>query len=262
MTEEVIQEVGETQEPEQREFTQKEQEALSMGWRPKEEWDGDEEDFIDAREFVRRQSLFDKISSQNQEIRQIRTALAEFKQHYTNVEKVAVERAMKELKAEQKAALERGDVDSFQNIQDELETARDQVRELESSRGEVPQAAQPNPEFQAWVNKNRWYATEEHMKVYADKVGIRLAAMGAQPAEVLREVEKAVRKEFPNKFSNPNRERPGVVEGTNTPARQSTKQSTFVLTAQEEKIMKDLVKQKVLTKEEYIADLKTQFPNR
>lgn len=256
MTEEVIQEVVDTPAPEQREYSPKEQEALSMGWRPKEEWDGDEDDFIDAREFVRRQSLFDKISSQNQEIKQIRTALLEFKQHYTNVEKVAVERAMKELKAEQKAALERGDVDSFQNIQDELETARDQVRELESSRGAVQQQnAPPHPEFQAWVSKNRWYATEEHMKVFADKVGLRLAAVGVNPTEVLKEVEKAVRKEFPSKFSNPNRDRPGAVE-SGTPVRQSSKRDDFVLTNQEEKIMRDLVKQKVLTKDEYIADLK------
>ena len=31
--------------------------ALEMGWRPKEEFDGNEEDFIDAKEFVRRKPL-------------------------------------------------------------------------------------------------------------------------------------------------------------------------------------------------------------
>lgn len=39
--------------------------ALEMGWRPKEEWDGPEEDFIDAKEYVRRKSLFEKIEHQN-----------------------------------------------------------------------------------------------------------------------------------------------------------------------------------------------------
>ena len=238
-----------------KEYSAKEQEALSMGWRPKEEWTGEEDDFIDAKEFVRRQSLFDKISSQSQEIKQLGRALAEFKQHYTNVEKTAVERAMKELKAKQKTALEQGDVDTFQNIQDELEDARDQVRHIETTQ-QVPASQQPDPAFQAWLSRNRWYQAEEHMKVFADKVGVRLHSLGMDSNEVLKEVDKAVRKEFPHKFTNPNRERPGAVEGNSTPARTNTKSSGFALTDQEEKILKDLVRTKVLTKEQYIADLK------
>ena len=40
-----------------------EQKAIQMGWRPKEQFEGDEEEFIDAKEFVRRQPLFDRIEN-------------------------------------------------------------------------------------------------------------------------------------------------------------------------------------------------------
>lgn len=257
MTEEVLDQEGQVEQTEQNapEFTEIEQRALEQGWRPRTEWDGAEDDFIEAKEFVRRKPLFDKIEHQSKEIKNVQKTLNQFKQHYANVEKAAYDRAIKELKGKQKAALENGDIDTFQSLQDEIEDTRDQARELATAQ-EQPQTQEVHPEFQSWVNRNPWYASEDHMKVYADKVGTRLHATGMHPADVLREVEKAVRKEFPTKFRNPNQERPGAVESGSTPSRSATKSENFQLTEQERKIMNDLVRTKVLTKEKYIADLK------
>ena len=47
-----------------------EQKALEMGWRPKEEFEGEEADFIDATEFVRRKPLFEKIDTVGKELRE------------------------------------------------------------------------------------------------------------------------------------------------------------------------------------------------
>ena len=47
-----------------------EQRAMDLGWRPKEDFEGDEATFIDAAEFVRRQPLFDKIESMGRELKE------------------------------------------------------------------------------------------------------------------------------------------------------------------------------------------------
>ncbi len=92
------------------------------------------------------------------------------------------------------------------------------------------------------------------MKDFADNEGIRLAQRGLPPAEVLKEVEAQVRKEFPEKFTNPNRSRPGAVEGTTNKGTSS--KEVYALSDDERNVMTRLVKSGILTKEQYIADLK------
>ena len=57
------------QEQEQPTLSPIEEKAIQMGWRPKDQFEGDEEEFIDAKEFVRRQPLFDRIENQNKQLK-------------------------------------------------------------------------------------------------------------------------------------------------------------------------------------------------
>ena len=86
-------------------LTSIEEKAISMGWRPKEQFEGDEEEFIDAKEFVRRQPLFDRIESQNKQLKNVTKALEALKTHYTRVEEAAVQKAINQLKAQRKSCL-------------------------------------------------------------------------------------------------------------------------------------------------------------
>lgn len=231
--------------------------AMEMGWRPKEEFNGNEEDFIDAKEFIGRRPLFEKIEHQSKEVKAVRRALEEFKQHYAKVEEAAYKRAIDELKTKQKEAFREGDVDQFYAIQEELDSAKEQVQALKEAQLNQPTQTEVAPEFQEWVSKNPWYAKEEHMKVFADKFGTRLASQGMAPEKVLKEVEKAVRAEFPNKFKNPNQDRPGAVEGKGgSGSSGARKGGEYQLDDRERKIMNDLVRAGVITKEQYITDLR------
>jgi hypothetical protein len=99
------------------------------------------------------------------------------------------------------------------------------------------------------------------MRVFAEEEGRKLhQAGGLTPQQILKKVEEAVRKEFPHKFNNPNREAPGAVEAASR--RTGTKKDDFQLNEQETRIMNNLISQKdkngkpFMTKEQYIADLK------
>jgi hypothetical protein len=234
-----------------------EQKALEMGWRPKEEFDGDETEFIDAKEFVRRQPLFDKISHQSREIKEVRKALEALKTHYTTVRESEYERALTSLKQARKTALSDGDGDRFDALDDEIKVVEKQVESIKAVKDtQIVQDSQEHPEFTSWKNQNRWYESTGYMRKFADDFGTELAARGVPPAEVLKQVAQAVRKEFPGKFSNPNKENAAPVNSGASGGNQRSASIEGSLTEQERTIMNTLVRSGTITKEKYLADLK------
>jgi hypothetical protein len=254
MMSEVTSEVVDTPEPTETNPT--ELRAKEMGWRPLDEFNGDEVDFIDAKEFIRRQPLFDKIEHQNKHLKNVSKALEAMKVHYTRVEEAAVQKALTSLKAQRKQALSDGDGDSFEVFDDEIKKTETQLTQITNTRN-TPLVEEPtiHPEWDAFNSRNPWYNTEDHMRLYADKVGAKLAQQGVSPSDVLKQVEVAIKKEFPQKFRNPNKEdAPDVSSGRNQPSR--IRNENVDLSEQERKIMHTLVSQGVMTKEKYLADLK------
>lgn len=260
MTEEVQGQVNQPEQaPTEPQVSSLEQRAMEMGWRPKEEFNGNEEDFIDAKEFVRRQPLFDKISHQSQQLRKVHESLNEFKQHYAKVEQAAFDRAIKELKAEQKVAIKDGDLERYHELQEDIEAQREQAEQaLEVAQKHEPSpAGEAHPEFQSWQARNPWYNQQGYMKAFADEHGLKLARQGMSPGEVLKAVEKAVREEFPNKFRNSNKDNAPQLENSGNGSKSSGRSSKdYQLSDVERKVMNDLVSRGALTKEQYIADLR------
>lgn len=240
-------------------YTEIEQRALQMGWRPKEEFSGDEADFVEAKEFVARAPLFEKIDHQNREIKNVKKALDALTEHYSKVKETEYQRALEDLKTARKEALREGDADKFEKYDDAIDKVEAEAARFkeEQAKLEVPNEPTIDPRFTAWTARNPWYSNQPHMRVFADDVGIKLARQGMSPDEVLKEVEKAVKAEFPSKFRNQNKDKPGAVETPST-RRESTSSAsdTVELTDQERKIMNTLVSQGVLTKEKYLSELK------
>lgn len=229
--------------------------ALEMGWRPKDEFHGDDEEFIDAKEFVRRKPLFDRIEYQSKELKNVKKALEEFKEHYSKVRETEYQRALDQLKAARKEALTSGDGDRFEAIDDQIKHVEEAAAEVKAVANAQPASAGDPPEFAAWKSQNRWYQKDADMTEFADSLGTGLARKGLPPEEVLRKVEASVRKQFPEKFTNKNKETAPDVESSKGRGSSSGGEA-FTLNEQERKVMNDLVRQKVMTKEEYIRDLK------
>lgn len=244
--------------PEAPQYSEMEQKALDMGWRPKEEFEGDEVDFVDAKEFVQRQPLFDKIAQQNKHLKNFEKALSALQQHYNKVNETAYKRALADLKVQQEKAVEEGDLNTYHALnQREKEIEKEKEQFIQEQN--VPDEPVVHPTLQAWTNRNTWFESQPHMRVFAEEVGARykgaVLAKTMTPEEVLKEVEKAVRAEFPHKFRNPNKDKAPAVEGTSgsKPARGSADPE---LNEQERTIMNTLVRGGHMTKEKYLADLR------
>lgn len=239
--------------------TPNEVEARASGWVPKEEYNGDENKWVDADEFVRRGPLFKKIDVQNRELKEVKKALDQLKVHHANVKEAAYKEALATLKAQKRDAFVEGDADKIIEIDDKIAETKEEMRRYEQTRAaEVKQAVQEevHPEFAAWTSRNTWYESSKPMRAFADALGIELRATGLSPSEVLKRVEAQVKEEFPQKFRNANRDKPGAVEGTGKGGGKGG--SEYQLTSFEREIMERFVRQNVMTKEQYIAELKKQ----
>lgn len=246
----------ENQESQVHEPTEIEKRALEMGWRPRTEFSGEDNDFIDAKEFVQRKPLYDKIAAQGKQLKNVSTALEALKGHYTAVRETEYKRALQKLKDERKEALREGDADKVVSLEDDIKSAEEEFEQLkeENARPIVQEEAPIHPEFTAWKDRNPWYSSTKYMREFADEYGLRLASQGMLPAEVLKKVDMAVRKEFPHKFSNPNKADAPDVGASKTGGR--TKAGDPALTEIERMTMNSLIRSGTMTKEEYLADLK------
>lgn len=232
------------------------QEALDQGWVPKEEFDGDPERFVDYGEFVRRGELFRKIETQSKDVKELRRALNELAKHNSKIREVEYARALADFKSQKKTALAEGDYDKVEEIEEKIDLVKDQqrVQQQQAAQTAIPQEV--HPELQSWMSKNPWYETNRSMRGWADARGVELAEEGKNPREVLKALETEVKERFKEKFSNPNRSRPGAVEAPSRPTRAGKAEVDYELSDTERSVMETLVRQKVLTKEEYVAQLK------
>lgn len=261
MTEEVKTEQVQTEQTAP-ELSPIEQRAMEMGWRPKEEFQGEEDDFIDAKEFVRRKPLFDKIESQSKEIKNVRKAVEALKEHYSQREEAAVNAALAKLREARKEAIANSDGESFDALDTEIKRVEGQAKELKRlDQAKVEEVQELHPEFVAWTNRNKWYADVSYMRKWADDYGAELHKQGMTPPEVLRKVEEGVKREFPNKFKNPNKDLAPDVESSSRSGSKGSRE-TMELTEQERKVMNMLVSTQTMTKDEYLASLKATKENK
>lgn len=231
-----------------------EEEARAQGWKPKEEFEGDPSKWRPAREFVERGELFGKIDSMGKELKETRKALKMLQDHHSKVKETEYNNALKELKALQKKHLEEGNSDGYLEATELLTDLKAEQKARQVAAEVVPK--QPDQRFVTWANENKWYQNDQDMRQFADAIGIGYAQSnpGADPQVVLEYVTAQVKSRFKDKFVNPNRSKPSSVEGASTPAQ--SKDSSIELSEEERKVMNTFVRNNIMTKDEYIAELK------
>lgn len=232
--------------------------AREQGWRPKEEFDGDEGKWRPAKEFVERGELFGKIDNLGKELKETKKALKMLQEHHSKVKETEFNRAVTELKGLQKKHLEEGNSDEYLKTTELLTDlkAEQKAREVITQQQAEQNKNQVDPRFTAWSEKNSWYSKDNEMRQFADTLGLGYAQAnpGVDPDVVLEYVSAQVKKAFKDKFENPNRTRPSAVEGASSPS--NAKKDTVELSDDERRVMNTFIRQGVMTKEEYIAQVK------
>ena len=240
--------------------------AREQGWVSKEEWEAegkDAEAWRPAKEFVDRGELYKSIHSTKRELKQTQAALGALQKHHAYVFEKAQKAALDELKREKRQAIRNEDFGLLEKVEEDIEElTKEQTAEREAfNEAQQTVAAQTtgtHPDFVAWQEEHTWYTKDEELRDFADFKGIKYAQKnpGVSPSVVLEYVAKEVRKQFPDKFgvkkAAPNAVMP--VNKTNSASRKPTLDDD--LTDTERSIMNDLVDSGVMTKQQYISELK------
>jgi hypothetical protein len=229
--------------------------ARSAGWRPKEEFDGDPSKWVSAETFVAKGELIERIEQLGKKLKDSDKTIAMLKEHHSKVKESEFKRAVEFLKQQKKQAYESGDVDKIIEIDDKIAEVRE-TQKAQKQQAQIDESPDSHPAFQSWVSENKWYETDSEMRADADAFGEAYARNNTDktPQEVLEYVSKKIKKTYPEKFTNPNRNKPTGVEGSGT--RQGSSRDTFTLTEEEARVMNTFIRNGVMTKEDYIKEVK------
>lgn len=235
-------------------------EAMDQGWLPKEEWEEsgrDPSEWRSAKEFKERGEFFKTIHQLKRENRQNTAALDSMKKHHQFVFDQAYRRAKAELRKERREALRADDVDTAEAVDEQIEKLDEEYQTQKAELVKIPVDVQTPPEFDAWRARNGWYDGDEDLRDFADAIGMVYTRKnpGIPPERVLKHVETEVKKKFPEKFGV-RKAAPNAVASVDRTKTGRKSAETYELDETETHIMNDLVRAGVMTKAEYIADLK------
>lgn len=91
-----------------------EDKARETGWSPKDQWKGDPDEWVDAKEYIARGSFFKKIAKYKQEVEEQKQTLQEVLKTLAISEERAYKKALKEIEQGKLQAKSNKDVDAFE----------------------------------------------------------------------------------------------------------------------------------------------------
>lgn len=230
--------------------------ARELGWKPKDEFYGDDDAWVDAKEFVQRKPLFDAISRLNKETGDMRKALKLQHEHFNKQREAQLKQHEKELRAAKIAALNEGNAELVVELDDQLNDIREAKAEHAEQSKEAPA---PSAEFVAFYEKNPWYTKDRELSSFAEQLGERLVSEGMGLSQVFETLHKEVRKRYPEKFGRTTPPANAVVSGASSPATKQSADTTFnakwkAIPADERRVIEKMCEISGMTKEQYLEE--------
>lgn len=248
--------------------------ALSGGWRPEDEWEGNPEDWVDYREFNVRGELMGRIQEQSGVLNSYKKQLDEQRQALKDMAKLQdtiaereYNKLMKQLKNAKAEAIESSDGEAVTEIDEQIDNLKSQREGARKELDEETQEAERQldngvpPEIQDWIadSRNSWYSTDSFLQTVAHGLAAKISEKNPDwtPLQVVHQMEKDIRKELPHKFERTSPVDDGGGDGrarSNSGGRARTRKFTD-LSQEEQAVAKRLEKTGTMTIEEYIAKL-------
>lgn len=142
--------------------------AREKGWKPQDEWEGDPADWRDAKTFMDRESFFKKINSQKREIKELQKTLQQLAEHQSKLAKVERENAIRELQSKRKEALQDGDLETVDRL-------NDHIAEIKAAPDPVPVQTTPtsNPDLEDFLERNPWFTQDSDLREMAEGIAVK-----------------------------------------------------------------------------------------
>jgi hypothetical protein len=258
------------------------QEASSQGWVPKERFRGNEQDWVDADTFVKRgreilpilrknnENLMKDLNQTKEQLKEFRQAAEEFKtfQREAYERKASdYEKRIQEIKESRAQAISDGDGQKVIALDDALDEAKDNLKEAKQAVKDVTSTTTVedtstntvDPNLQIWLDRNTWFGQDRRMTSIANGIGesLRLEFPGLKGQPFLDKLDEVLQEEFPDKFGGSKKSAPNsrVESGSGRAGRSGSNSQSYDNLPPDAKAACDrFVKQKLMTREQYVAD--------
>lgn len=177
-----------------------EAEAKEQGWRPEEEWKGEPKNWKDAKTYVEHGEHITRVADAR--VAKVEKAMQERFEKLERVSNKAIEnlraqhaKELDALKAQRREAVKAGDVETVDQLDEQIEKHREAGPETE--KPEDARAVQ-----EAWIKQHDWWEVDEDMTAYAIGIsqGIAVKNPKITMAENLAKTTEALQKKYPEKF--------------------------------------------------------------
>lgn len=204
-----------------------ESKARSLGWRPKDEFNGDDDKFTDAKTFLDKantnipmlrenaRKIEQKNSRLEEQIKAMNEKLQALTKRADEADRLGYERAIREIEARQRKAVENGDVDEWDNLQKQKQSLNTNQTPPAQNQG-----IDINDQIaiQVFESQNPWFKKDEDLN--QDMVGFIMAIKSKNPdlplSEVIERAKERTIKANPDKFTERKNEVLSSTEGVRT----------------------------------------------
>lgn len=141
------------QATETKSLNESEQKAYDLGWRSKEEYEGNPENWTPAGVFLKYQTLQSTVNDLKASNQSLKTDFEQRLERNNKLHEFNVDNMKKQLEAKRLVAVEEGDIEGFQTNQKQLDDLNQQYQQIQPA-----QTVQPTvePDIQSWIDRNPW----------------------------------------------------------------------------------------------------------
>lgn len=170
--------------------------AKELGWVPKEEFRGEPDKWKPADQFIRDGRDIQQTTSR--ELRSLREEMQRMGSVTETIVQDRVAAAQAEWQRKLTQAVDDGDTETALKLADQKPVAK-------------PVNGGPDRDVASWVAKNEWFTKDPLAEARAREISDRLKHLPVP--EQLAQVERAIRKEFPEHFTPPAKQPPATQTG-------------------------------------------------
>lgn len=199
--------------------------ARIMGWKPESEWKGSPPpggQVKSAADFVagasrHQREMAEQIQSMSGRLSETQKTIKEMAEFHRKTAAAMYAKALKDVEAKERAAVEEGDTAAFEAAKAERKELGEPPKEPEKDGGKKDVDPAADETFKAWNAENDWYGKNVKLTIYADQAARILSSgpNGLRGRALYDAVTEEIKSEFPDKFGNPDRKRAPKVEGAN-----------------------------------------------
>jgi len=185
-----------------------ERDQMTHGWRPKDQWKGDSDDWVNAKRFKEKGDMLSEMGRLKSDIGETKKDFGDRLKNATMFINMQNNVLRQELEKTKDQLIKLGDVDGVKDIDKQLKAIPDEEKAGDTKKAD-------NLKLLDWKEKNDWVFDESSEKFkFADNHFKIASTKGMSMKESLKYVDEKVADKYPDKVSQVNQRRnePGLGE--------------------------------------------------